>query len=60
VEILSNDDDGSTVRATMAEPVPLALVTVIVTEKFPREAGAPEITPVAPSIVNPGGKPTAA
>jgi hypothetical protein len=52
---------GSEVNVSCSVPVVLLLPSVIaiVTRKLPSWIGVPEITPLAASIVRPGGRPPA-
>ena len=47
------------VRASVAEPVPAALVALSVTLKLPAAVGVPEIRPVVVLTDSPGGNPVA-
>ena len=50
---------GRTVNTSVAEPLPPALLALIVTELVPVADGVPEITPVEVLILNPVGSPVA-
>jgi len=51
--------DGSTVTMRVAEPVPPALVALIVTLVVPDALGVPDIAPVLVLTLNPAGSPVA-
>jgi hypothetical protein len=53
------DPEDAMVRANVAEPVPAALVALIVTLKLPAAVGVPEMTPVVVLTDSPAGKPVA-
>ena len=47
------------VKVKVAEPVPPALVALMVTLLMPPDAGVPEITPLLVLMASPAGKPVA-
>jgi hypothetical protein len=50
---------GLIVKVSVAEPVPLALLALIVTELAPAVVGVPEITPLLVFTDKPAGSPVA-
>jgi hypothetical protein len=53
------DPEAAMLRASVAEPVPAALVALSVTLKLPAVVGVPEIRPVVVLTDSPEGKPVA-
>ena len=57
--LITGTPAGFTVKVSVADPVPLALIATIVTELEPVAVGVPEITPVLVFTDRPTGSPAA-
>jgi hypothetical protein len=53
------EPEAAMLRANVAEPVPAALVALMVTLKLPAAVGLPEMRPVVVFTESPAGKPVA-
>jgi hypothetical protein len=53
------EPEAAMLRANVAEPVPAALVALMVTLKLPAAVGLPEMRPVVVFTESPPGKPVA-
>ena len=60
VLVMTGGGGDATVMLSTADPVPLALMALIVAENGPVTVGVPEIKPVEVFTLKPFGKPVAA